>query len=61
MKPSSTEDIIQFLLNENLSSLGIGFVDLQILHSCLSHKIPLITYDKNLKKLAHRYHVGFEF
>lgn len=61
VKPSAVEEIIQFALSENLFSLGIGLVDLQILHSCFSHKIPLITYDKNLKKLAHRYHVGFEF
>lgn len=61
IKPSTVEEITQFALSEKLSSLGIGLVDLQILHSCFIHKIPLITHDKNLKKLAHRYHVSFEF
>jgi predicted nucleic acid-binding protein len=53
----SQEEILHFIDKRNLFGQGIGWVDVNLLASCLLSNAALWTNDKSLKKLAKVLHL----
>jgi predicted nucleic acid-binding protein len=54
------EEVFQFIEDQRLMGLGLGFVDVHLLAAARLTAVPLWTNDKRLKSAAIRLHVNFE-
>ncbi|HEY8270565.1 MAG TPA: PIN domain-containing protein [Pseudobdellovibrionaceae bacterium] len=52
VKTSKHEEVYDFSFHSKLSEKGIGWIDSHLLHACVTQKLELLTFDKNLSQLA---------
>ena len=46
------EEVMQFIENYSLMAKGLGYIDMHLLASAISTKVPLWTLDKKLNELS---------
>ena len=54
------DEVLQFIVEQRLMGLGLGYVDIQLLAAARLTAVPLWTYDKRLKAAAVRLQVDFK-
>lgn len=52
IETAAHEDVIDFIYRKKLIGKGVGWIDCHLLFSSTQSKIPLITLDRKLEKLA---------
>lgn len=53
-------DILNFIGSHKLRSVGIGYVDVNLVYSCMVSHCELFTYDKNLIKIGKQLKINFD-
>lgn len=56
---ATNNEVIEFIENNKLFGLGIGFVDAHLMVSAILSKAKLWTYDKKLKEIAKNLGVAY--
>lgn len=59
LKPHPISEIERFVLAHRLSGLGLSYIDIHLLYTCLAEEHTLWTHDKTLKQTANKFGVGF--
>ncbi len=52
VEPATERESLVLIENRHLYGRGIGWNDIQLLASCLIHRVPLWTHDRRLKEAA---------
>lgn len=53
------EEVMQFIENDRLMGLGLGYIDIHLLASTLLTKVPIWTLDKKLNEVALKLGLAF--
>lgn len=57
LAPAALLDVESFVIKQNLCGLGLSYIDVQLLYTCLTSDNRLWTRDKALNRVAKRFDV----